>query len=124
GPWAGRENVYFKQTLGALAKRYKFSLDEPWAKLRKPVRDVVLHGDRDGGFEGVVKILERRYRETQCEDAHREIETFMAERPCPVCKGWRLRPESRGLKIAGKAIADVGALTIKEAAAFRNTLTR
>jgi len=48
-PWAGRENVYFKQTLGALAKRYKFSLDEPWARLRKPVRDVVLHGDRDGG---------------------------------------------------------------------------
>src|SRR5207302_4542831 len=43
-PWAGRENVYFKQTLGALAKRYKFSLDEPWAKLRKPVREVVLHG--------------------------------------------------------------------------------
>src|SRR2546426_175858 len=94
-PWAGRENVYFKQTLGALAKRYKFSLDEPWAKLRKPVRDVVLHGDRDGGFEGVVKILERRYRETQSEDARREIETFMAERPCPVCKGSRLRPPTQ-----------------------------
>src|SRR5438874_6432061 len=121
-PWAGRENVYFKQTLGALAKRYKFSLDEPWAKLRKPVRDVVLHGDRDGGFEGVVKILERRYRETQSEDAHREIETFMAERPCPVCKGSRLRPESLGLKIAGKSIADVVAFTIKDAAVFFNTL--
>src|SRR6266403_2601469 len=121
-PWAGRENVYFKQTLGALAKRYKFSLDEPWAKLRKPVRDVVLHGDRDGGFEGVVKILERRYRETQSEDARREIETFMAERPCPVCKGSRLRPESLGLKIAGKSIADVVAFTIKDAAVFFNTL--
>src|SRR5205807_2836360 len=121
-PWAGRENVYFKQTLGALAKRYKFSLDEPWAKLRKPVRDVVLHGDRDGGFEGVVKILERRYRETQSEDAHREIETFMAERPCPVCKGSRLRPESLGLKIAGKSIADVVAFTIKDAAVFFTTL--
>src|SRR5882672_2693817 len=121
-PWAGRENVYFKQTLGALAKRYKFSLDEPWARLRKPVRDVVLHGDRDGGFEGVVKILERRYRETQSEDARREIETFMAERPCPVCKGSRLRPESLGLKIAGKSIADVVAFTIKDAAVFFNTL--
>src|SRR6266850_2557387 len=121
-PWAGRENVYFKQTLGALAKRYKFSLDEPWAKLRKPVRDVVLHGDRDGGFEGVVKILERRYRETQSEDARREIETFMAERPCPVCKGSRLRPESLGIKIAGKSIADVVAFTIKDAAVFFNTL--
>src|SRR5207237_670106 len=121
-PWAGRENAYFKQTLAALAKRYKFSLDEPWAKLKKPVRDVILHGDRDGGFEGVVKILERRYRETQSEDARREIETFMAERPCPECKGSRLRPESLGLKIAGKSIADVVAFTIKDAAVFFNTL--
>src|SRR5205814_346717 len=75
-----------------------------------------------GGFEGVVKILERRYRETQSEDARREIETFMAERPCPVCKGSRLRPESLGLKIAGKSIADVVAFTIKDAAVFFNTL--
>ncbi|HEV8583489.1 MAG TPA: excinuclease ABC subunit UvrA [Methylomirabilota bacterium] len=121
-PWAGRENAYFKQTLNALAKRYKFSLEEPWAKLKKPVRDVILHGDRDGGFEGVVKILERRYRETQSEEARREIETFMAERPCPECKGSRLRPESLGLKIARQSIADVVRLTIKDAAVFFNTL--
>jgi excinuclease ABC subunit A len=122
-PWAGRENAYFKQTLAALAKRYRFSLDEPWAKLRKPVRDVILHGDRDDGFEGVVRILERRYRETQSEEARREIETFMAERPCPVCRGSRLRRESLGLKLAGKSIADVVALTIKDAAAFFQGLT-
>src|SRR5216117_2514492 len=122
-PWAGRENAYFKQTLAALAKTYRFSLDEPWAKLRKPVRDVVLHGDRDGGFEGVVKILEHRYRETQSEDTRREIETFMAERPCPACGGSRLRPESLGLRVAGKSIADVVRLTIKDAGTFFNTLT-
>jgi excinuclease ABC subunit A len=122
-PWAGRENAYFKQTLAALAKRYKFSLDEPWAKLKKPVRDVVLHGDRDGGFEGVVKILERRYRETESEEARREVEAFMAERPCPVCQGSRLRRESLGLKVGGKSIADVVRLTIKDAATFFQTLT-
>src|SRR3989442_6799484 len=121
-PWAGRENAYFKQTLAALAKRYKFSLDEPWAKLKKPVRDVILTGDRDGGFEGVVKVLERRYRETQSEDARREVEAFMAERPCPACGGSRLRPESLGLKIAGKSIADVVRLTIKDAGSFFTTL--
>src|SRR3989475_1910444 len=121
-PWAGRENAYFKQTLAALAKRYKFSLDEPWAKLKKPVRDVILTGDRDGGFEGVVKVLERRYRETQSEDARREVEAFMAERPCPACGGSRLRPESLGLKIAGKSIADVVRLTIKDAGSFFSTL--
>src|SRR3989475_765254 len=121
-PWAGRENAYFKQTLAALAKTYRFSLDQPWAKLKKPVRDVILGGDRDGGFEGVVKLLERRYRETESEDARREIEAFMAERPCPVCEGSRLRRESLGLRIAGKSIADVVRPTIKDAPTFFNTL--
>ncbi len=121
-PWAGRESTYFKQTLAALAKTYRFSLEEPWAKLKKAVRDVVLFGDRDGGFEGVVKLLERRYRETESEDARREIETFMAERPCPVCRGSRLRRESLGLTIAGKSIADVVQLTIKDAGLFFGTL--
>jgi excinuclease ABC subunit A len=122
-PWAGRESTYFRQTLNVLAKRHKFSLDEPWGKLKKSVRDVVLFGDRDGGFEGVVKILEHRYRETQSEDTRREIETFMAERPCPACGGSRLRPESLGLRVAGKSIADVVRLTIKDAGTFFNTLT-
>jgi excinuclease ABC subunit A len=117
-PWAGRENAYFKQTLAVLAKRYRFSLDDAWSKLKRAVRDVILHGDRDGGFEGVVKVLERRYRETQSEDARREIEVFMAERPCPACRGSRLRRESLGLKVGGRSIADVVRLTIKEAAVF------
>ena len=123
-PWAGtRETTYFRQTLQALARRHKFSLEEPWAKLKKSVRDVILFGDRDGGFEGVVKVLERRYRETQSEEARAEIEAYMAERPCPACGGSRLRPESLGLKIAGRSIADVVRLTIKEAGGFFTTLT-
>ena len=122
-PWAGHDGAYFRQTLAALARRYKFSLDEPWAKLKKSARDVILYGDRDGGFEGVLAMLERRYRETQSEEARREIEHFMAERPCPACKGSRLRPESLGLRVGGKSIADVVRLTIKDAAAFFNALT-
>src|SRR2546428_1308860 len=117
-PWAGHESPYFKQTLAVLAKRYKFTLDTPWKSLKKSVRDVILHGDADGGFEGVVAVLERRYRETESEDIPREIEPFMAERPCPACKGSRLRPESLGLKIGGRSIAEVVGFTIKEAAAF------
>src|SRR5437763_12732495 len=122
-PWAGRESTYFKQTLAVLAKRHKFSLDEPWAKLKKAVRDVVLFGEKEGGFEGVVKTLDRRYRETQSEDARVEIEAFMAERACPACGGSRLRPESLGLKIAGRSIADVVHFTIKEAAGFFTSLS-
>jgi excinuclease ABC subunit A len=121
-PWAGRESTYFRQTLAVLAKRYKFSLEEPWAKLKKSVRDVILFGDRDGGFEGVVKVLERRYRETQSEDARAEVEAFMAERPCPACGGSRLRPESLGLKVGGRSIAEVVQLTIKDAGTFFEAL--
>jgi excinuclease ABC subunit A len=121
--WAGRESPYFKQTLAVLAKRFAFSLETAWGKLKKSVRDVVLHGDRDGGFEGVVAVLERKYRETASEETRREIEAFMAERPCPACGGSRLRKESLALKIAGRSIADVGTLTIKEAEAFFAGLT-
>jgi excinuclease ABC subunit A len=118
-PWAGaRETTYFRQTLAVLARRHKFSLDEPWAKLRKGARDVILLGDRDGGFEGFVKVLERRYRESQSEETRAEIEAFMAERPCPACGGSRLRPESLGLKVGGRSIAEVVQLTIKEAGVF------
>ena len=122
-PWAGHESPYFKQTLAVLAKRYKFTLDTPWKSLKKSVRDVILHGDADGGFEGVVAVLERRYRETESEDIRREIEPFMAERPCPACKGSRLRPESLGLKVGGRSIAEVVGFTIKEAAAFFADIT-
>ena len=121
-PWAGRETTYFHQTLQVLARRHRFSLDTPWEKLKAPVRDVILHGERDG-FEGVVPLLERRYRETTSEEARAEIQQFMAERPCPACGGARLRRESLGFKIASRSIADVVALTIKEAAGFFDGLT-
>jgi excinuclease ABC subunit A len=120
-PWAGRESPYFRQTLQVLARRYRFSLDAPWKTLKKSVRDLVLHGEPDG-FEGVVRVLEGRYRETESEDARRQIEQFMAERRCPDCGGSRLRRESLGIRIAGRSIADVVSFTIKEAAAFFEAL--
>ena len=122
-PWAGRETTYFRQTLQVLAKRHRFSLETPWSELKKPVRDVILHGERDGGFEGVIKTLERRYRESSSEDTRAEIQQFMAERPCPACRGSRLRPESLGVKIAGRSIAEVVRQTIKDAGRFFDDLT-
>src|SRR5262245_22477761 len=122
-PWAGRETTYFRQTLQVLAKRHRFSLETPWSELRKSVRDVILHGERDGGFEGVVKTLERRYRETTSEEARADIEAFMTERACPACKRSRLRPESLGVKVGGRSIADVVKQTIKDAGTFFDALT-
>src|SRR5213593_3561484 len=122
-PWAGQAGGIFKQTLKVLARRHGFSQEAPWGKLPKKTRDVILHGETEGGFEGVLKLLERRYKETLSEDTRREVEVFMAERPCPVCQGSRLRRESLGLKVGGKSIADVVRLTIKDAATFFHTLT-
>ncbi len=116
--WAGRESVYFKQTLQALARRYRFPLDLPWSKLPRKTREVILHGDQDGGFEGVVKVLDRRYRETLSEETRQEVEHFMRERACPACRGARLRPESLAVLVGGRSIADLARFTIKEAARF------
>jgi len=120
--WAGRENPYVKQTFDALARRYKFSVETPWSQLKKTVRDVILNGDDDGGFEGVLKILERRYRETTSEETRRQIEVFMAERPCPVCAGARLRRESLAIEVGGRSIGDVVRLSVAAGAAFFETL--
>jgi excinuclease ABC subunit A len=122
-PWAGRESTYFRQTLQVLAKRHRFSLETPWSELKKGVREVILTGERDGGFEGVVATLERRYRETTSEETRAEIQQFMAERACPACGGSRLKRESLGFKLGGRSIAGVVALTIKGAAAFFEELT-
>jgi excinuclease ABC subunit A len=122
-PWAGQPGSLFKQTLRVLAKRHRFSLDMAWAKLPKRIRDVVLHGEGGGGFEGVVKLLERRYKETLSEDTRLEVERFMTERDCPACKGSRLRPETLSIKIAGRSIADVVRFSIKSARQFFETLS-
>jgi len=121
-PWAGRESPYFRQTLQVLARRHRFSLDAPWASLKKSVRDVILHGEKDGGFEGVVGVLERRYRETTSDETRAEVAQFMAERPCPTCGGARLRRESLAIKVAGRSLHDVVRDTIKESARFFDRL--
>src|SRR5262245_44560207 len=99
-PWSGRESVYFRQTLQILARRRRFSLGTPWRELGKATRELILHGiGEDGGFEGMLAVLQRRYRETTSEDVKAEIERFMSERACPACKGGRLRPESLAVRV-------------------------
>jgi excinuclease ABC subunit A len=122
-PWSGRDGSYFQKTLGVLARRLRFSLKAPWRDLSRATREAILRGTGDdGGFEGALGLLERRYRETTAEEARQEIERFMAERPCPACGGGRLRPESLAVRVGGKAIHEVGALTIRDAGPFFETL--
>jgi excinuclease ABC subunit A len=132
-PWAGSASNYYEQVTEAIAQTYDIDLDVPWEELSQQERDVFLSGtdgepiqvtyrNRFGRqrsyasrFEGIVKNLERRYRETDSEWTREKIEEFMSLRACPVCNGARLRPESRAVLVAGTRIEDFCALSARRA---------
>ncbi|MCH7604563.1 excinuclease ABC subunit UvrA [Patescibacteria group bacterium] len=126
-PWArashkiGRQG-FFWWKLEELASEYKFSLDTPVKSLSKEMLHLILHGDEQGGFEGVIPWLERRYHETESDHAREEIEQYMVERECEVCEGKRLKPEVLAVTIKGKSIDDVVTVSIDKTREFFDTL--
>ena len=119
-PWAKSSSPYYTQTLQALAKFYKFTLDTKWKDLPKTAQKAILHGSGedeirfsyDDGmrkyetkkpFEGVVTNLERRWKETESEWAREEIAKYFHDVPCDACNGYRLKPEALCVKIARPA---------------------
>ena len=120
-PWAhashkiGRQGYFWLQ-LQDLSQKYKFSLDEPVKVLPKKVVDVILYGN--GDFEGVIPNLERRYHETDSDFTRQEIEQYMVEKECEVCRGKRLKPEVLAVTVAGKSIDKVVEMPIVKAGEF------
>ena len=127
--------MYFE----ALAKRYKFKLTTPVRDLSDEVLDVILYGtkgeklkltyDRANGqgtlmqaFEGICNNLERRYRETQSDSVRRELEECMSEKPCPDCRGKRLRRESLAVTVGGLDIDAYCRLSVNAALDFMERL--
>ena len=125
--------------LDALCKEYGFDLDTPFEKYPKKIRDVLIHGTNgksvkvfykgqrgegvyDIAFEGLIKNVERRYRETGSESSKAEYETFMNITPCSACKGQRLKPGALAVTVADKNIAEVTALSIEKLQSFLNNL--
>jgi excinuclease ABC subunit A len=132
-PWAGSTSQYYEQITQAIAEKYGIDLEAPWESLDQDVRDLFLEGtngdrievsyrNRYGRrrtyatrFEGILPNLERRYRETDSDLAREKIEEYMSLRPCPACKGARLKPESRAVLVGGVAIHELTALSVKRA---------
>ena len=132
-PWANSASNYYEQMTEAIAELYDVDLDAPWDELSDEQREVFLYGtngepvqvtyrNRFGRqrsyasrFEGIVKNLERRYRETDSEWTREKIEEYMSLRPCPVCGGARLRAESRAVLVSGTRIEDFTALSAHRA---------
>jgi excinuclease ABC subunit A len=139
-PWNRGITAYWKRLIAAVAEEYGVDADVPWAKLKKREKEIFLYGtgndrhqvtytNRFGRkrsykvrFEGIVNNLERRYEETDSETNRERIEGYMAEQPCPDCKGARLRPESLAVKIGGISIAEYSAMSARAAAEWIDTL--
>ncbi|ABE39986.1 excinuclease ABC, A subunit [Rhodopseudomonas palustris BisB5] len=131
-PWAKSSSPYYLQTLTALAKYYKFTLDTKWKDLTKKVQTALLYGSGDDEikfsyedgvrsydtkkpFEGVVTNIERRFRETESEWAREELGKYFSDVPCDACHGHRLKPEALCVKIGGKHIGDISELSVRRA---------
>jgi excinuclease ABC subunit A len=134
-PWAKSSSPYYVQTLTALGKHYKFTLDTKWKDLPKKTQDAILYGSGDTEirfsyddgmraydtkrvFEGVITNLERRFRETDSDWAREEIARYFTDVPCDACKGFRLKPEALCVKIDGKHIGEVSDMSVKGVAAW------
>ncbi|MBI2041509.1 MAG: excinuclease ABC subunit UvrA, partial [Candidatus Nealsonbacteria bacterium] len=124
-PWAhashkiGRQGYFFAE-LQDLAQKHKFSLDDPVKDLPKKIIDIILRGDDK--FEGVISNLERRYHETDSDFTRQEIEQYMVEKECDVCKGKRLKPEVLAVTFSGKSIDQAVGMPIADSREFFGNL--
>ncbi len=131
---------YSRCVVEALAKEYKFDLDTPYEKLSDEIRHMFIHGTDgrsvkvhyrgqrgvgvyDVVFEGLIRNVERRYRETGSESARQEYESFMLTTPCNVCNGKRLKKESLAVTVGDRNIAEVTEYPIHQLALFMADLS-
>jgi excinuclease ABC subunit A len=131
-PWTGGQSQYYDQTLQSLAKHFKVPMRAAWSELPQAVHDAILNGTgeeevaftyKDGvraytvkkPFEGVLKNLDRRWRETDSAWVREEMSRYQAEKPCAVCLGARLKPEALAVKIAKFNISEASELPIRRA---------
>jgi excinuclease ABC subunit A len=132
-PWSTSASNYYEQMTQAIADRYEVDMETRWEDLPEEVQECFLYGtngdriyisyrNRYGrkrsyttSFEGIVPNLERRYRETDSEYSREKIEEYMSVRPCPECKGARLRPESLSVLIGGLGIHELTRMSARRA---------
>ncbi len=137
---SGNDESYFGKLIEAVAHKYHFSMDTPVRELTREQLDKILYGTGDEvirvryqnqfgqwreyetTFEGVIPNQLRRYRETDSDYIRQEIESYMTTRPCPVCRGQRLKPEALAVTVAGKNIVQVTAMSVTQALEWVNDL--
>ena len=133
------KSSYTRAVLDALAEEYDFSLSTPFCEYPKKIHDILIYGTNgksvkvhyrgqrgvgvyDVAFEGLIKNVERRYRETGLDSTKQEYETFMRVTPCQACHGQRLKPTSLGVTVGDKNIFEVTSLSIDNLQKFMQNL--
>jgi len=135
-----RRNAYYFQLIQSLARHTKFDIEAPFESLPQKIKDLVLFGSDDveidfkyldgkGGtvkrrhtFEGIVRNLERRYKETESATVREELAKYRSSRPCPECHGTRLNRAARNVFVAGKSIPELSSLSVEHALQFFGNL--
>lgn len=131
-----QKNFYYFQMLAALAEHYDFDVHTPFNKLSKKIQEIILHGSgrteiefkyiNDRGdirlkkhpFEGILHILERRYRDTESNSVREELAKYISNKPCSSCDGTRLKIEARNVFINDTALPTIVELSIADALTF------
>jgi excinuclease ABC subunit A len=131
-PWSHSSSQYYTQTLDSIARHFRKSMHAPWEDLPENMRRTILYGSggepikmtyddglrkytTDRPFEGVLPNMERRFRETDSAWVKEELGRYQSSKTCEVCNGDRLKPEALAVKIAGKHISEVAAMSIADA---------
>ncbi len=134
-PWANRNSVQFAEFLEALTEYGQTDIYTPFSHLPDPFRHLLLYGSGDEKipfytyrgdrriifnrpFEGIIPNLQRRYMETDSSQTREEIKQYMNFIPCVECKGARLNPVSRAVRVGGMTVPEITALSIENAYAF------
>lgn len=130
---------FSRSIMEALAREYGFDLNTPYKDLPEKAKHIFIHGTDgkpvkvhyqsqrghgvyDVAFEGLIKNIERRYRETTSEAVKQEYETFMRSTPCRLCQGKRLRKEALAVTVGGKNIAELTEMSVSELAKFMENI--
>jgi excinuclease ABC subunit A len=137
-PWGEPSGYLRKVVIPTLARTFSFDPAAPWGRLPEPARDTLLHGAEgaikfaaEGGkgrgsyeseWEGILRNVERRYRESTSDAVRTTLDQFMVEMPCSTCGGHRLKPESLSVLVQGRSIGDIVDLPVERALEFFSSL--
>ncbi len=139
-PWSVGNSSFYESVISAICERYEIEPDTPWDDLTQDQRNLFLYGtsgervyvqyrNRMGrrrsytlAFEGIVPSLQRRYKDTDSSQQRERIEEYMSFRPCPVCKGARLKPEVLAVTVGGNSIHEFTKMSVTRALEFLGSL--